>query len=592
MSDVTKLFPTRLALLEAAARGDLGALDVARTLLAAPWCWPVDAGERALAKRCAIAEPPARPPGHALLVAVDRHDIAAALWELVPEGIDQGRLAFHENAVGSVGNAKIVAARELSIAPSVAAIGADPTASAAPIFPSHDGAVLGGASFGLAMVLGAASALIGLPVPEDACATGELVLDGSASVRRVGGVGRKAAMISRWAPRIRRFFVPTANVAAARAEARDDLEIIGVDAPAEVVAAVFPRSRLEGHFDAIWRDEALAARTTHQLFKLALRGDAKVHIGSSRLQAIVRWRPIAAAAGLLKERVEDPGLRRLATWTEQIALRHDGERAPIEWPADLAIHVRSREVRLEILAHIVQSHADSEAPLEEIERTGNRALSEVRERDERGEGDTKLMGAIARAFAAAGAYRKAVSAAAAAVSQWRELGRLAEMSRALCEELRVMAILGDRAGVERVLRDDVEAFRQSHDSDSNSIAFVQLAVGRALTVLGEPRRAQAALTLASVDWARSPEHLHASRARWLARAYDGLGLPDKADEWRAKTTKDFALLAALDRARARGTDDDVAVTVATIAASAESHLLQRMVRRGADARALADEFAY
>jgi tetratricopeptide (TPR) repeat protein len=266
------------------------------------------------------------------------------------------------------------------------------------------------------------------------------------------------------------------------------------------------------------------------------------------------WRVVAAlASGLLLRHTADLLLRWKAAFARDVARRHLGEAALLLWPEEDILGAFSRETRLLIVAHVVQSVADGDPllALETAERA-SRLISVISPLP----ADATLLGAIGRAEAAACAFERAAASLDTALQIWESLRLRTESSYALCERLRVLGILGQEEAVLDLIETSVRTFLQEEQTSKVARSFVLLAAGRALAQLG--RHAEAIERLEPEDaWSQAPDHVQASRLRWLSFAQRATGLSGQA----ASTLRalgclgdtDQLHLAHLDDALARGT---------------------------------------
>jgi ATP-dependent helicase YprA (DUF1998 family)/tetratricopeptide (TPR) repeat protein len=129
-----------------------------------------------------------------------------------------------------------------------------------------------------------------------------------------------------------------------------------------------------------------------------------------------------------------------------------------------------------------------------------------------------MLGALGRAYAAIGYLQDAKTVLEQALDHWRAADLLRESSFAICELLRVLSLLGDRGGVVQ-LRDGVcVELSALFQSDPISLAFMQVALGRALVLVGELGSGAALLEQAQIADEEWIGHLRRMRARALLRA--------------------------------------------------------------------------
>lgn len=253
------------------------------------------------------------------------------------------------------------------------------------------------------------------------------------------------------------------------------------------------------------------------LLDAGLRGSRPAFFGWALLERLA----IAHLRGLDDS---DPS-RWLVELVRDAAARHEGHDALCAWPTRDAIRSLERGLRLEVLAHVVQSAAD--ADWDAAHDYARRAVEWVASPGERHASDAKLLGAMGRAYAAAGSLPEAARALMASLETFEALRQPAMATYAISELLRVTTQLDpDRA---RHIASEV-APRIVDAADPIGRAFVQLARGRAFASLDEPRTALEALAEDAADWEKAP--LHARQARWRWRLLAARALDVNAvEEW-------------------------------------------------------------
>jgi hypothetical protein len=240
-----------------------------------------------------------------------------------------------------------------------------------------------------------------------------------------------------------------------------------------------------------------------------------------RCRTVLDWSIIAAAAiGLLRGlEVGGDEEERERAWqlefVRDVARRHDGLTAPIAWPEPEFLERYDEAERMAIIAHVVQSVADGEFAAVPEYLANAKALVDGAS----SAGAIKILGACGRASAAVGLFADARELLTAALRGWMRQDP-AEGSYALCELLRVVAILGDAAAVKKLVENETPIVFGACGGEGRS--FIALATGRALAQVGEARIA--------LDWLERPEvaeharlHVQTGAARWDARAARSLG---------------------------------------------------------------------
>lgn len=483
-------------------------LQQAIDALALPWCWPRAAefagAASELRRETGISTPRA---GETLLVSVDGARVS--LWRLD----DASRAVPHARVLELIGGARETAHRawiaalcDLPVLVNAGPFNAQPEWRAAPIASIGGGTperALTGESFGLALALASTSRCLDEPMPADVVALAAIGDDGE--LRPVDAIASKLRVIRGWALGVRRVLVCDAQVEEATRAAGGEFAIEGVSSLSRAIAMVWPDAIALAR--ARWQDRAAAVAAVERLFRLAL--DSRVELPS--------WRSVQAAAAVLAWAVaDDPDARWRAKFVHDVATRHGGaiDRV-IEWPPDHP--TLPRPVRLRLLANVLQNETDADR-LSTIEL----ALAQVAAPLERHEADLELLGAVGRAFAAAGQIPRALAVLREAIAGWIAIGRAGESSRPVCELVRLLGLLGDSAALDAAIAGEVARVRVDRPSNA-SRCFLAFAVGRALVTLGRDTAGVAALADGETPWARSPDHVRLARLRWLARGLARLG---------------------------------------------------------------------
>lgn len=276
----------------------------------------------------------------------------------------------------------------------------------------------------------------------------------------------------------------------------------------------------------LWAQDIDVGWTVERLFTVALERSS-VPCGWSILAALAIG--MLGKLPRLLSSSDEPGrsesLLSVHRWklafVRDVARRHAGECVRMDWPEPEVLDAFPTEVRWRILAHALQSAADSEASWTTVYAThamealkqGGPLLSPSK---------TSLRGAIGRALAATGSYELAAEELRQAIQDWQRMDPAAA-SYPLCELLRILGILEDRAAI-LALRDQVSPFLEP---PSVSGAFVGLAWGRALEQGGEHQQALEVLTSAAT-FEQAPAHVKNSRLRWMVAAHRHLSNSEAA----------------------------------------------------------------
>lgn len=556
---------------------DLAPQDRARLIsaLSSPWGFPhrKDLAAIAVQQFPEIIPSPIPAPGSSLLVShTPGASSRTALWELVasPPKMQPLQYSFLDRAVATLERSEQLVLKDLPIFPLHRAPGVLHPASVAKRWsarhivsnPVGVDAVLDGASFGLAMCIGVASMHMGLPAPVELCALACVQPDGC--LGKVGELENKLKIVAGWALGVVRVIVaePQRDDACEIAKTISaDFEIVPADCLSSALKLVFPN--MVDEVVSHWKKQGVVKKAADNLFFTALKG-SNIMLG---------WNGIAEAArrleGILREvegSTDQPAVYR-SWFAGQVARRHEGNVAPIEWPDSAWLAALGRPLRLRVMAHAVQSATDGSEGRER--EYAESALAYLAAAGEEHAEDLILRGAIGRAFAAVRDYTLASQHLLKTLEGWKALDELMESTLALSEYFRVRGILGDESGVRRAMEEWGEPLSMLPGCPAISMAFVHLAAGRALVQIGQPEEGMAQLGDASsgVDWEAVPAHLKWSRRRWLARAQDGLGRGGEADQHRASlrqsmastgndhAREDFYQLAMIDQALRDGHDE-------------------------------------
>jgi len=574
-------------------------------MLATPSCYVLELGSALRRAWCCARQAEAtgrRPPpppglGRSLLVSVRRNEPCGTLWELVHDlpGLDPADPDEWEVARpldGEVGATMVLAVgmalRDLECLPAAALAQLPPLTETlahwrAALIVSDEGGCappqLAGASFGLGMLLGVSGLLLRAALPADLC--GLAAIDADGLLKPVEELPAKVDVLLRYAKGVRRLLVAKPQEELVRGIVKDRgahevLEVIGKARLDEAMRVAFPdmeRVACQGVIDL-----PTAAARSLNLACQAIEGT----------NVLVDWTGIAGWADTLDARLAELGAsdepRDQVHFARQIALRHCGRPAPLDWPSERSwVWGLARRLRLAALAHVVQAAADDGRP--DAGGIIGRAR-EVASLD--GDiPDLKLLGAVGRAAAALRDYATARETLEHVVREWRRARCEAEATYALCELLRVLGIascvgadlFGERgpgltqaearARVRTLVAEWLPSLERNRSVAHVSLLFVRLAAGRALVQAGDAPAALGQIgalppgdpraRLLAWSWGVSPWHVQFSRLRWLARAHTLAGETRQADEVRAAlrasadaVAERYVLLADIDEARERG----------------------------------------
>jgi tetratricopeptide (TPR) repeat protein len=394
----------------------------------------------------------------------------------------------------------------------------------------------------LQSVLDALFGVLALPHPPSFLAFGELSDDGRIQPMPEVDVVRKALLQRASSLPVMVLVSPELAVAF-----RGDPEI-----PARCVLGVtdFSEALLgmglaeQAREGALWAENLDVGWTVERLFTLALESSS-VPCG---------WPVLGALAVGLLRRLREPVLRWKAAFVRDVARRHGGEPARIDGLTDDLLEAFPVEIRLRLLAHMLQSAADGDPG--KIPEYAEVCRQELEHRTASlSPGRAVLHGALGRALAAVGRYEDALLPLRQAMEDWQRLDP-ASASYPLCELLRLLGILGRRDSLDD-LESRVRPFLEQRPS-TVSASFVALAWGRALEQVGD-HAAAAAILDQETFFQTAPEHVRTARLRWLASAQRHQGKATEAatilSKLEALGDTDQLHLARRDQARAQGASE-------------------------------------
>lgn len=540
-----------------------------------PWAWPYAHQVHAFEQARAFAggEPPAARPGEALLLAVDAHD-TGWVWALSPaaEPLAAGpaanadRVVFGDAAERAWGLAEQLLPRVLPVMwrSVAAASGQGPRARCLAGSPHphlrhgvtlQPQARLEGPSFGLSFLLGLASAVLGVPLPEDLAATAALRECGR--LAGVAGLAHKLRALTEICPRVTRVLVAAENKEEAKRLAGDALRVIGCATIADAFREALP--------DPTKALERLGDKTAPADQPQHVRAFFRLATGPRA--AVPEWTPIAAAADVMLERWSELGPldRERLDIARQIAHRHASNTGtPFALSAAL-IAATPQPERTALLAHRAQQAADGEAPRAEVLQLAAELERHLVRGPDAFPAHLGLLGALARIWAVTGRPEDALRAQEDAAQGWLDRNEPAGVSQPLSEMLRLAGALGDAAAFARACETRRRAKVSGAFTAPGSESYVTCAHARALASL-EPSDEAVPLLRSAIETTRVP-HLVSESCRTLVGCLVELGRHGEADEVErvlaARTNlpgeagdeaRCSLLLVQLDRA-VRGTDD-------------------------------------
>lgn len=566
----------------------LGQLQFA---LESPAGWPSRSDLELAARGLGFSAPTAWGPGRVVLVSCSR-DRRASLW--VTDELEEA----HALALGNAAVRTSALAFRLALREAPALMGVLPGQPHS-VFASLIGTcgpgvdrTLDGTSFGLGLVVMHLSRVLGLPVRPDVCASVVIRPDGTTD--EVNNLDRKMEIVATHALGVETFVVAKRQLGDATDIATTlsqrygrALTVVAVSTVAEALERplFFGRPLVDLLADR-WTDERHLGLAAAGLFDLATRGSS----------AVVAWTGVARAAERIASHPLTDGVAaRKAEVARLIAGRHSG-RVDVEIPCDDAwlSAIRSRLIRTRVMAHIVQSHTDAcSGSWRDVVEMAASPEYLATEGDE-GPDDLKLVGAIARAYAAWGDHHVAIEWCLRALRGWCAILEPQDASYALTEAYRIASVhplaQDDRAQIEAVF----EEFVRSPSSAEVSRRYVDEARARASLADGKLDEALAILEQPVGTWPRDLE------ARWLrskASTLVAASRPVEAEVVRAQLERlgrTAVLLSRLDAELEGGADS--AATLAELRATEQSgRYVERILgytRGSSAAKAVATHYPY
>lgn len=573
---------------------------VASVWLRHPWCWPRTPRleERALT---ISGDQRPRPPalGLVCLVTVAERSDLAELWSY---GGDQGPLVQFDPETQRVEEtARVVATRDLPLFGRTEPLHEPHRRGAWRIAAAGKGNSLAirGTSCGLAVSLSTASLYLDTPVSSDLLATAAVEKGGR--VGEVRGLEGKLAMIVGTGLGIRRVLVAESQVEEAKAALRKagergdawmreiterGIHVVGVENVADAIGRVFDVKSEEAiakHVARLWPEIEDARAAAGKYYRIAIQPASR---------PLLDWNGFARAAAMLAGKLAERGdpesmeAQWHASIAGKIAKRHTGDQALIPMPDAQHLSSTPRPLRLRLLAHVVQSAADSDS--DRIAEYMAQARQHLAPALERHAEDLALLGALGRAAAAVGGYEEAAVFLREALDGWVSIQQEYDLSYALCEYIRVQGIVGLTREVEAARDIYFPALLEHPATSHQSVAFARAALGRAFVQCHNPEEALRHLgEHSAVDWDLTSRHLVASRRRWWARA---LGASDRTSEaqrtreellhWTDPEAHVSGVLARLDAALERGENAGplLGTLLDDVTAGAEARRLVHMLK--------------
>jgi hypothetical protein len=435
-----------------------------------------------------------------LLVAVEDDGQAVSVWHAELGDVRAGRATLAEDGWVALEAARRAVAARPSLHPERLApaavrlsfVGRSGSGSISP-------ALVGG-SFGLALALAWAGRAMAWTPPVDAVAIARIDARGAVADVDPEGLRIKLAGLRVAAPDVRRVLV--SPVDAARIEAPAGLVLVPVSTLQEALAALHAPEP----FEALSSADAEAAAVA--LYRAVRQGGALP----------VPWTAVVETARRLTRTVVTPRGRWSVDVAARMASRHLGAvaEAAIPWPdnAWLAALEPRLPGRLQLIAQVVQSAADVDdaAALEAVARArGMWARPSLRT-----EHHARLMGACARALAAAGDRPAALKLARQAWREWSLLEDVGSASFILVEGLRLADGLGARVQGQEAASLARSAWAVAPEG-SIGRAYLAHALARHAVCNGDRAEGAAWLARVEVTGGWMPDDLSVGRARLRIR---------------------------------------------------------------------------
>lgn len=488
--------------------------QVAASLRAAPWLWPLGGPELAAARRLAPeGPPPAAAVGVAPLLTISAEAGLASLWAL---GVGETPLTGDAARCLSRGAAALgrsLPALWMGLHDALQRV--PPRAgwllslqTGGVVIPRAESHV-DGDSVGLSVALGLASQALDRPLPGDLAATA--TLDAEGVTGPVGGLVMKLRLVAQGAPRLRRVLLHPSQVEAGRAALAD------LAAPPELLPVASLHEGLRLAFGGDLAAELLASTPPE---RRAARIEALFHLALNDHGRAFAWEPVARTAALIQGSgwPLQAAQRAALEVTAAIAQRHVTNRGDAPLPDPRWLDQLPAPRRVHLLAHLVQQSADSASPPPaEVEALATRHL--VRGLDAFPP-HLRLLGALARLVEVQGRREEAAGLQREALQGWLRLG---EHGADLAFPLAALYRLGVSGLV------TLEEVDEAHDRALILAAGApEAAPSNAFVRLWRAAARRDGAALASLAQAASLlDHVRASAARQLGRLDPASALPRK-----------------------------------------------------------------
>lgn len=471
-----------------------------------------------------IEEPLDAKPGHVLLVAVTKDLRDATLVDWGPErdcanDTDTSTLPIGMEAERAHSRAAKFVLGNLPFTPPDVGIRSGPRMVARFIFSEgRKNEQLEGSSFGLAMLLSELSTRLRVKVPSHICALA--ALDRFGNTVEVDALARKMRAVADSALGVSEVLVSSSQQKEAEQIAQTlsrKLKVQAVSHSSEVIEKIF--FDLEKNIFDLAKDVPIETQV-RRLLSLSLRGSS----------LLLSWKGVSRYAALLEKRNElDSVSRQKLSWARSVADRHQGIKAPIEWPASPTIHSLPRPLRLQLISHVLQSHADAFS--KELPKMVSRAREHIASDGERHEQDLSLLGAIGRGLSFQGFFEEARRYLEEAIEGWYAIDQADKASYPLSELFRILGIQKKSSEIEKTIDELFPRFQAESDPDNpTSFGYVAVAMAYSFIQTKQLERAAELLCDNTVDWEACPVSLRAARLRWYAKALTATGPAEKIDQ--------------------------------------------------------------
>jgi hypothetical protein len=519
-----------------------------RALHPGPWLWPTEAQAEALQFAQAVTHLTQSSATTGCALGVTVRDSTATLWALTSDDLDGdavtaiggGIHASWRRACAALPRAVpvlgVTLRPHLRIPRIVSLAEWQPSGTVG--FAQPESAV-DGSSFGLALFLVLASRIAESPVPDGilACAT----IDELGTLGPVEGLGLKVEAARQRAPRFRMLLVAADQQSEAEALMSGHGEVHAFRTAAEAARSFFEDALVRQlAVDAVGRRELVI----ETIFRLVL---------SERLTC---WSPVEKAAAMVAASGADYRLE----FARAVAARHESNQGHLSFPPDEILNSWPRSLKLNVLAHVVQHAADRGAPdpTDTLARVEGMLPPNIRDGLA---AELRLAGAVARLRAFTGHREEAMQAQKELALEHLAALDYDEVSRPLCEWMRLAAALGAKQSFEEAV-ERTGSLMAAGVLGPDDESYIMLARARGQVILRMENEAERDHLRRLAQDASLPAHVRCSAARsflastrrtaafdLIAEARNLLDITCQADEANGTV---FRALADLDEALSQG----------------------------------------